>query len=290
MGSLWGLGGEGMAMKVQVQKLLLHALIIAGIVLMMYPVLWMIISSFKPTETILTDNSLIPKNLTLMNYFKGWKGTSGTTFSTFYLNSLLMVGLAVIGNIVSCSLTAYAFARLEFKGKKIMFAFMLMTMMIPMHVLIVPQYIVFNKLEWVNTILPIVVPKFFAVEGFFIYLTVQFIRTLPRELDKAATVDGCGPITIYTRIILPLTTPAIVTTTIFTFIWTWNDFFSQLLYLSGVKKYTVTLALRMFTDAGGEAALGSLFAMSVVSIIPVFLIFLFFQRYIVEGIATSGIK
>ncbi|KRE45328.1 carbohydrate ABC transporter permease [Paenibacillus sp. Soil724D2] len=279
-----------MAMKVQVHKLLLHALIIAGIVLMMYPVLWMIVSSFKPTETILTDNSLIPKNLTLMNYFKGWKGTSGTTFSTFYLNSLLMVGLAVIGNIVSCSLTAYAFARLEFKGKKIMFALMLMTMMIPMHVLIVPQYIVFNKLEWVNTILPIVVPKFFAVEGFFIYLTVQFIRTLPRELDKAATVDGCGPITIYTRIILPLTTPAIVTTTIFTFIWTWNDFFSQLLYLSGVKKYTVTLALRMFTDAGGEAALGSLFAMSVVSIIPVFLIFLFFQRYIVEGIATSGIK
>jgi multiple sugar transport system permease protein len=290
MGSLWGLGGEGMAMKVQVHKLLLHALIIAGIVLMMYPICWMIISSFKPTETILRDNSLIPKNLTLMNYFKGWKGTSGTTFSTFYLNSLLMVGLAVIGNIVSCSLTAYAFARLEFKGKKIMFALMLMTMMIPMHVLIVPQYIVFNKLEWVNTILPIVVPKFFAVEGFFIYLTVQFIRTLPRELDKAATVDGCGPITIYTRIILPLTTPAIVTTTIFTFIWSWNDFFSQLLYLSGVKKYTVTLALRMFTDAGGEAALGSLFAMSVVSIIPVFLIFLFFQRYIVEGIATSGIK
>lgn len=279
-----------MAMKVQVHKLLLHALIITGIVIMMYPILWMIISSFKPTETILTDNSLIPKNLTLMNYIKGWKGTSGTTFSTFYLNSLLMVGLAVIGNIVSCSLTAYAFARLEFKGKKIMFALMLMTMMIPMHVLVVPQYIVFNKLEWVNTILPIVVPKFFAVEGFFIYLTVQFIRTLPRELDKAATVDGCGPITIYTRIILPLTTPAIVTTTIFTFIWTWNDFFSQLLYLSGVKKYTVTLALRMFTDAGGEAALGSLFAMSVVSIIPVFLIFLFFQRYIVEGIATSGIK
>ncbi|MGG2197507.1 MULTISPECIES: carbohydrate ABC transporter permease [Paenibacillus] len=279
-----------MAMRVQVQKLLLHALIIAGFIIMLYPILWMIISSFKPTETILTDNSLWPRNLTLSNYIKGWKGTSGTTFTTFYMNSLLMVGLAVVGNIISCSLAAYAFARLEFKGKKAMFALMLMTMMIPMHVLVVPQYIIFNKLEWVNTILPIVVPKFFAVEGFFVYLTVQFIRSLPRELDKAATVDGCGPISIYTRIILPLTTPAIVTTTIFTFIWTWNDFFSQLLYLSSVKKYTVTLALRMFTDAGGEAALGSLFAMSVLSIIPVFFIFLFFQRYIVEGIATSGIK
>jgi multiple sugar transport system permease protein len=291
MGSLRGLGvTDIMARKVRVQKQLLHALIIAGFIVMLYPVLWMIISSFKPTETILTDNSLWPRHLTFSNYIKGWKGTSGTTFTTFYLNSLFMVGLAVIGNIVSCSLAGYAFARMEFKGKKMMFALMLMTMMIPMHVLIVPQYIIFNKLEWVNTILPIVVPKFFAVEGFFVYLTVQFIRTLPRELDKAATVDGCGPIGIYMWIILPLTTPAIVTTTIFTFIWTWNDFFSQLLYLSSVKKYTVTLALRMFTDAGGEAALGSLFAMSVLSIVPVFLIFLFFQRYIVEGIATSGIK
>ncbi|ALS20781.1 MULTISPECIES: carbohydrate ABC transporter permease [Paenibacillus] len=279
-----------MANNVRIQKVLLHTLIIAGFIIMLYPVLWMLISSFKPTETILTDNSLWPRNLTLSNYIKGWKGTSGTTFTTFYLNSLLMAGLAVIGNIISCSLAAYAFARLEFKGKKVMFALMLMTMMIPLHVLIVPQYIIFNKLEWVNTILPIVVPKFFAVEGFFVFLTVQFIRSLPRELDKAATVDGCGPIGIYTRIILPLTTPAIVTTTIFTFIWTWNDFFSQLLYLSSVKKYTVTLALRMFTDAGGEAALGSLFAMSVLSIVPVFLMFLFFQRYIVEGIATSGIK
>jgi multiple sugar transport system permease protein len=291
MGSLRGLGvTDKMAMKIQVHKLLLHALIIAGFIILLYPILWMIISSFKPTETILTDNSFWPRNLTLSNYIKGWKGTSGTTFTTFYMNSLFMVGLAVIGNIISCSLAAYAFARMEFKGKKMMFALMLMTMMIPMHVLIVPQYIIFNKLEWVNTILPIVVPKFFAVEGFFVYLTVQFIRSLPRELDKAATVDGCGPIGIYTRIILPLTTPAIVTTTIFTFIWTWNDFFSQLLYLSSVKKYTVTLALRMFTDAGGEAALGSLFAMSVLSIVPVFFIFLFFQRYIVEGIATSGIK
>ncbi|WP_216624610.1 carbohydrate ABC transporter permease [Paenibacillus foliorum] len=275
---------------IDIKKLLLHACVITGMFIMLYPVLWMIISSFKPTNTILTDHSLWLREFTFTNYVKGWKGTSGTTFNTFYLNSLIMVGLAVIGNILSSSLTAYAFARLEFKGKKMMFALMLMTMMIPMHVLVVPQYIIFNKLEWINTILPIVVPKFFAVEGFFIYLSVQFIRSLPRELDKAATVDGCGPIRLYTHIILPLTIPAIVTTTIFTFIWTWNDFFSQLLYLSSIKKYTVTLALRMFTDAGGEAALGSLFAMSVLSIIPVFLIFLFFQRYIVEGIATSGIK
>jgi multiple sugar transport system permease protein len=281
---------KGITSPFRLKKMILHAVILVGVIIMLYPILWMIISSFKPTQSILSDNSLWPKDLTLSNYIKGWKGTSGTTFATFYLNSFSMVGLAVIGNVLSCSLTAYAFARLEFKHKKIWFALMMMTMMIPMHVLIVPQYIIFNKLEWINTILPIVVPKFFAVDGFFIFLTVQFIRSLPRELDEAATIDGCGPIAIYFRIILPLTVPAIVTTTIFTFIWTWNDFFSQLLYLSGVEKYTVTLALRMFTDAGGEAALGSLFAMSVLSIVPVFLIFVFFQRYIVEGIATSGMK
>jgi multiple sugar transport system permease protein len=289
-GFTMGTRGYNLTRTIQVKKLLLHTFIFAGIAIMLYPILWMIISSFKPTETILSDNSLWPKDLTLSNYINGWKGTSGTTFFTFYSNSFVMVGLAVIGNVISCSLTAYAFARLEFKYKKFWFVLMMMTMMIPIHVLIVPQYILFNKLEWINTILPIVVPKFFAVDGFFIFLTVQFIRTLPRELDEAATIDGCGPISIYTRIILPLTVPAIVTTTIFTFIWTWNDFFSQLLYLNGVEKYTVTLALRMFTDAGGEAALGSLFAMSVLSIIPVFLIFLFFQRYIIEGIATSGMK
>jgi multiple sugar transport system permease protein len=289
-GFTMGTRGYNLTRTIQFKKLLLHTFIFAGIAIMLYPILWMIISSFKPTETILSDNSLWPKDLTLSNYINGWKGTSGTTFFTFYSNSFVMVGLAVIGNVISCSLTAYAFARLEFKYKKFWFVLMMMTMMIPIHVLIVPQYILFNKLEWINTILPIVVPKFFAVDGFFIFLTVQFIRTLPRELDEAATIDGCGPISIYTRIILPLTVPAIVTTTIFTFIWTWNDFFSQLLYLNGVEKYTVTLALRMFTDAGGEAALGSLFAMSVLSIIPVFLIFLFFQRYIIEGIATSGMK
>lgn len=272
------------------KKILLQALIIIGIVTMLYPVLWMLSSSFKPSEQMFTDYSLWPKEFTLDHYVNGWKGISRYTFTTFYINSFIMVGVAIIGNIISCSLAAYAFARLEFKGKKLMFALMLMTMMIPLHVLIIPQYIMFNKLDWMNTILPIVVPKYFATEGFFVFLTIQFIRSLPRELDQAATVDGCGPIRIYTKVILPLIVPAIVTTTIFTFIWTWNDFFSQLLYLSSPDNFTVTLALRMFIDAMGDSALGSLFAMSFLSIVPVFLMFLFFQRFIVEGIATSGIK
>ncbi|TJY42896.1 carbohydrate ABC transporter permease [Cohnella pontilimi] len=279
-----------MALAIRYKKLVLHALIIAGVVTMLYPVLWMLSTSLKPSDMMFTDYSLWPKKITFDHYINGWKGISRITFTTFYMNSLVLVFTAIIGNIVSCSLAAYAFGRLEFKGKKLMFSLMLITMMIPLHVLVIPQYIMFNKLDWMNTILPIVVPKFFATEGFFVFLTIQFIRSLPRELDQAATVDGCGPIRIYTKVILPLIVPAIVTTTIFTFIWTWNDFFSQLLYLTGQEKLTVTLALRMFLDAMGDSALGSLFAMSFLSIVPVFLMFLFFQRFIVEGIATSGIK
>lgn len=272
------------------QNVLWYLLIVGGIFIILYPILWMISSSFKPTDEIFTHIGLWPRSFTLDHYINGWAGIARTTFTTFFLNSFIMVGFAIVGNVLSCSLAAYAFGRLAFKGRAVMFALMLLTMMIPHHVLVVPQYIMFNELDWLNSLLPITVPKYFATEAFFIFLMVQFIRSLPRELDQAATVDGCGPIRIYTRIIVPLLTPALVTTVIFTFIWTWNDFFSQLLYLSSADKFTVTLALRMFVDALGESSLGSLFAMSVLSVAPVFLMFLFFQRYIVEGIASTGIK
>ncbi|MBS4208151.1 carbohydrate ABC transporter permease [Bacillus sp. FJAT-50079] len=272
------------------RKFLFHFFIIAGAILMLYPVFWMISSSFKPTELIFKEAGLWPKDFTLAHYVKGWAGVARTTFTTFYLNTFIMVGLAIIGNLISCTLVGYAFARLEFRFKKTLFACMLLTLMIPHHVIVIPQYIIFNELEWIDTLLPIVVPKFFAVDAFFIFLIVQFIRALPRDLDEAARVDGCGPFQTFWRIILPLTQPALVTVTLFTFMWTWNDFFSQLLYLNSAKNFTVTLALRMFIDAEGESGLGSLFAMSTLSIIPIFLVFVFFQKYLVEGIATSGLK
>lgn len=279
-----------MAVSLNYKRLLLHLFIISGAILMLYPILWMVSSSFKPNDLMFQDLSLFPKEVITTHYTKGWAGTARTTFTTFFMNSFILVGLAIVGNIVSCSITAYAFARLQFKFKKTLFAIMLLTLMIPQHVLVIPQYVMFNELHWINSILPIVVPKFFATDAFFIFMMVQFIRTLPSELDKAAMVDGCGPFRTFWRIILPLMVPALVTTTIFTFIWTWNDFFSQLLYLSSADKFTISLALRMFIDAEGESGLGSLFAMSTVSIIPIFLLFMFFQRFIVEGIATSGMK
>jgi len=251
----------------------------------------MVSSSLKPAELIFTDPSLWPKEFDFSNYSEGWTG-SGTSFGRFFLNSTIVTAGAVVGNVVACSMAAYAFARLDFKFKKLWFALMLVTIMLPQHVTLVPQYFLFLRLGWVDTFLPLIVPKFLAVDAFFIFLMVQFIRNIPRELDDAAAVDGCGPVMIYWRIILPLATPALVTTAIFTFIWTWDDFFSQLIYLSNITNYTVPLGLRMFLDltGGEEATWGPLFAMSVLSLVPTFLFFLLFQRMLIEGISTSGLK
>ena len=146
---------------------------------------------------------------------------------------------------------------------------MLITMMVPAHATLIPQYIVFNTFNLVNTYIPLAIPKYFAVESFFVFLLIQFMRSIPKEFDEAAYADGCNTAYVYSRIIVPLSLPAIVTTSIFTFMWTWNDFFSQLLYLNNPNKYTVALGLRLFMDSTGESSWGSLFAMSVVSLIPV---------------------
>jgi multiple sugar transport system permease protein len=170
------------------------------------------------------------------------------------------------------------------------FALMLGTIMLPIHVVIVPQYILFSKLGWLNTYLPLIVPKLLATDAFFVFLMVQFIRSLPRDLDEAARIDGCGHLGIFFRIILPLSKPALATTAIFTFIWTWNDFFHQLVFLTDPKMYTVPVALRTFVDATSQTPWGPVFAMSVVSLAPVFGFFLAGQRYLVRGIATTGLK
>jgi multiple sugar transport system permease protein len=220
---------------------------------------------------------------------RGWNGLR-LGFGTFFINSFTIAILAIIGNLATCSLAAFAFARLEFWGRPFWFAMMLATLMLPYQVTLIPQYVLFHNQHWVNTILPLVVPKFLAADGFFIFLMVQFFRGLPKELDEAAQMDGCSPWRIYWKIIIPLSMPVLATAAIFTFIWTWDDFFGPLIYLSEMKTYTVMLGLRTFTDSTGESDYGGLFAMSVLSIVPIFLFFLFFQRLLIEGIATTGMK
>ncbi|MEU4232381.1 carbohydrate ABC transporter permease [Nonomuraea sp. NPDC026600] len=266
-----------------------HLLVVVGALVMLYPLFWLISASFKPNDEIFTDPGLVPQTVVADNYATGWTAL-GVPFSGFFANSFLIAGAAVIGNVMSCSMAAYAFARLSFRFRKLWFAIMMMSIMLPIHVLIVPQYTLFKYLGWVDTFLPLIVPKFLAVDGFFIFLMVQFIRSLPRELDEAARIDGCGPVLVYWQIILPLSRPALITTAIFTFIWTWDDFFSQLVYLSDVSTYTVPLALRAFLDSSGGSSWGPMLAMAVLSLVPILGFFLIFQRRITEGISTTGLK
>ncbi|MDP9794853.1 multiple sugar transport system permease protein [Catenuloplanes nepalensis] len=266
-----------------------HATLIAFAIVMLYPVIWMVVSSLRPNNEIFRSPGLVLDSFEVSNYTDGWNALA-SPFGHYMLNSAIVVLGCIIGNLVSCSMAAYAFARLEFTGKKWWFAIMLVTIMLPIHVLIVPQYIIFSNLGWVNTFLPLVVPKLLATDAFFVFLMVQFIRGLPRELDEAARIDGAGHPRIFLQVILPLMLPALATTTIFTFIWTWNDFFSQLIYLTDPEMYTVPVALRSFVDATVATSWGSMFAMSVVSLLPIFLAFLIGQRYLIKGIATTGIK
>ncbi|OZB99146.1 carbohydrate ABC transporter permease [Paenibacillus sp. XY044] len=277
-------------MKGTYSRAIRHVLIVLVGMAMLYPVLWLLSSSFKPNQAIFTDTGLWSHTFTLNNYKNGWKGFQGVSFSRFFGNSALISILCVLGNIVTCSLAAYAFARLEFKLKKLWFALMLVTIMLPYHVTLVPQYIIFSKLGWINTYAPLILPKWLAHDSFFILLMVQFIRGLPRELDESATIDGCGQGKLYLRIILPLLTPALISTAIFTFIWTWDDFFSQMIYISDIKLFTVQLGIRALYDPSGSSDWGALLAISVLSLLPITLIFLMFQRYFLEGIATTGLK
>jgi multiple sugar transport system permease protein len=275
----------------QMRGLLLHALLIAGLIVMLYPVIWMVMSSLRPENEIFGGLGLIPKTWTLENYRKGWELSGNPTFALFFVNSFVISALAIVGNLLSCSMAGYAFARLNFRFKWFWFALMLGTIMLPIHAQLIPQYIFFLKIGWVNTILPLVVPKFLATDAFYVFLMVQFMRGLPAELEQAAVIDGASYWQRYRRVILPLSLPALVTTAVFTFIHTYNDFLSQLIYLTNVKSLTVPLALRMFLDpSGGTSSFGGLFAMVVVSIGPVLGFFLASQRLLTRGIATQGFK
>jgi len=275
--------------RAAVRSTLRHVGLVALALVMLYPLIWLLASSLKPNDLIFRDLSVIPTEVDLSNYTEGWNALT-YPFSRYLLNSAVIVLGSLLGNLVACSMAAYAFARLEFRGRRLWFAVMLMSIMLPIHVIIVPQYVMFSRLEWINTFLPLIVPKLLATDAFFIFLMVQFFRGIPRELDEAARLDGCGHVRIYARIMLPLSMPALATTAIFTFIWTWNDFFSQLIFLTKPSMYTAPVALRTFLDSSGQSSWGPMFAMSIVTLVPVFLAFLFGQKYLVKGIATTGIK
>jgi len=270
-------------------RLLALIVILAAV---LYPLFWMVGTSLKSPTEIVSNLGLWPDDFTPENFSIGWNKFD-VAFGRFFLNSAMVSVLVVLGNTMSCLLAAYALGRLRFRMRGFWFAIMIGTLLLPGHVLIIPQYILFKTLGWVGgdfPYLPLLVPHFLATEAFFVFLMVQFMRGIPRELDEAATIDGANPYSVFRHVILPLSRPALVTTAIFSFIWTWNNFFSQLIYLSTRTKLTVPVALRGFLDATGSSEWGSLFAMSVVSLVPVVVVFVVFQRRILAGMAHTGLK
>ncbi len=274
-------------------KSILRTVVIVGLLaVILYPLFWVVGSSLKSQPEMLSNHGVWPEVFTPSNYPNGFSHLD-TSFGRFFVNSTMVALLVVVGNALSCLLAAFAFARLRFRGRAFWFAIMVGTLLLPGHVLIVPQFIVFRQLDLVGgefPYLPLILPHFLATEAFFVFLMVQFMRGIPRELDEAAKIDGCTTFGVFRNVILPLSRPALVTTAIFSFIWTWNDFFRQLVYVSDLEKYTVPVALRLFIDSQGQSEIGPMFAMSVLSLLPVFLFFLAFQKMLVEGINTSGLK
>lgn len=269
-----------------------HAGLILFGLIMMYPVFWWVGAAFKPMEEMSLP-SLLPLQPTLSNFVDGWYAIRGYTFTHFYMNTFKLTGAVLIVTLLSCSLVAFGFARLHFPLRGFWFGIVMMTVMLPNQITLVPQYVMFNSWGWVNTYLPFIAPHALAggIGGsFFIFLLIQFIRGIPTELDEAAKMDGCSWAGIYWRIIMPLLVPPLTTVFIYCFLWNWDDFLGHLIYINSVDNYTVGLALRMMMDSSSSSPWGQLFAMSLLSVVPAVVIFFAAQRYIVDGVSTSGLK
>ena len=271
-------------------RIFVWTVLLAGAVVMFLPFLWLLSSSLKTELAIFRyPPEWIPDPIKLSNYVDAW---TTRPFALYVRNTIVILLLNEVAVLVSASFCAYGFARIDFPGRNVWFAILLATVMLPGIVTMIPQFVIFSRIGWVNTILPLTVPFFFGGGAFNIFLLRQFFRTLPAELADAAYIDGASEITIYWRIMLPLAKPALATIAIFTFIGTWNDFMGPLLYLAkDPNKFTVALGLAMFRTAfAGRTRWDLLMAASTMMIIPVIFVFFVAQRYFIQGIAISGLK
>jgi len=259
-------------------------------VLLCYPLIWMFFASFKTNTEIFAGVNLLPEEFNLNAYRDGWKGVARNNFTRFFINSFMLVIPTTLFTMISSTLVAYGFARFEFKGKKFLFLVLLSTLMLPNSILIIPRYALFNALKLIDSYNPFYLLAIFACYPFFTYMLVQFIRGIPKELDESARMDGCGTFRTLISILLPLLKPALFSAGLFQFLWTYNDYFNSLIYINSVKKYTVSLALRMFIDSDIVIVWKNVMAMSCLVVLPVVVLFFLCQRYFIEGIATTGLK
>ena len=267
-----------------------YALLIPLGIAFMMPFIVMVSTALKPlNEVFKFPPRIIPETVVWQNFPDGWYGYGYVDFTICTWNSLKITINNIIGNLFSCTLAAYAFARLKARGKNILFAIVLATMLLPNEALVIPQFILFNRLGWLDTHLPLMVPAWFGWP-FFIFLLRQFFLSIPEELVDAAKIDGAGHLRILLQIFVPLSKPALATLAIFAFIGNWNNFFGPLLYLRTPSVQTLPVCLVQYQGAYGNTDWHLMMAVATIAVIPVLLIFIFGQRYFVEGIATSGVK
>ncbi|TAK23978.1 MAG: carbohydrate ABC transporter permease [Chloroflexota bacterium] len=273
----------------RVERAIAYLLVTLLAILYAIPFFWMLSTSLKaPWDIEQIPPTLIPTVFAWENYPNAlFKETR--YFPLFFRNTLVYVGLTVFGQILSCTLVAYGFARIPFKGNKFLFTLVLSTMMLPAQVLLIPQYLLFKELGWLDSLLPLVVPQYFGT-AFYIFLLRQFFMTIPRELDEAALVDGANHFDIYWRILLPLCRPILITVFALSFVAHWNDFFGPLIYLNSQSKMVVATALRLFVVAALQLPIHELMAASVTTLLPVIAVFFACQRAFVRGITMTGLR
>jgi ABC-type glycerol-3-phosphate transport system permease component len=271
------------------KSIVVHVVVLALGLMFAFPFYWMIITSFKtPGELDLIPPSLFPLEPHPQNYPDALLKPS-RYFPTFFINTFVYTFLGILGRLISNTLVAYGFARIPFKGRKFLFVLVLSTLMIPYDVLLIPQYLLFKQFGWLDSLLPLVVPTFFG-SAFYIFLLRQFFMTIPREIDEAATIDGANHFDIFWRIMLPLSRPILITVFALSFVNFWNDFIGPLIYINSTERTMLSVALRLFIVPGTETPMHLLMAASVITVLPVIVVFLFCQRAFVRGIAMTGLK
>lgn len=267
-----------------------YAIIAALGIVLLFPILYMFMASFKTNAEIFGSTKILPESFTLDYYIRGWQGNSQFSYWRFFANTFILVIPTVFFTLISCTVVAYGFARFKFRFKKLLFAVLLATMMLPNTVIIIPRYLLFNKFHWIDSYLPFYIPALLGCYPFFTYQLVQFMRGIPRELDEAAYIDGCGTFRTLVSIMAPLLKPALFSAGLLQFIWTYNDYFNTLIYVNSTSKFPVSLAMRMTLDAESVVEWGKVMAMACLVVLPLIVLFFSAQKYFVEGITAGSVK
>lgn len=283
-----------MELKLQRQQrrgaVLRYTILTALGLVMLYPLIWLVGASFKTNSEIFASPWFWPMEPTVQGYINGWKTSTPYTFGHFFLNTLWIVIPKMLGTAISSVVVAYGFARFEFPGKKVLFGILIATLLLPDVVTRIPQYLLFRDLGWLDTYLPLFVPQWFAVEAFFVFMLIQFMRSIPRDMEEAARVDGANTLQVLWYVVVPMMMPAIISVCLFQFMWTMNDFLGPLIYISSVENYPISLALKLSIDATEAFDWNNILAMTVLALAPSLIVFFVAQKYFIEGISTGGVK